>query len=160
MNSVCQAAQLLQEELGENNFEVVFTIDGSENKYAHWLYKNWGNVASLKFAGLMERTKLYAYYANVDCLIFPSRIETWGLPISEFAQFGKPMLLADLPYAHETATGSKATAFFDAQKADNLKEQMKRLVLNDKTFLTTIPEKKIAEPVTYTWEELFDKLLK
>lgn len=157
---VCQAARLLQEELGKNKFEVVLTIDGTENKYAHWLYKSWGDVASLRFAGLMERIKLYEYYASVDCLIFPSRIETWGLPISEFAQFGKPMLLADLPYAHETAMGSKKTAYFNVQEADDLKNQMKRLVLNDQTFLATVPAREIAEPVASTWKELFDKLLK
>lgn len=70
------------------------------------------------------------------------------------------MLLADLPYAHETAMGSKETAFFNVQEADNLKEQMKRLVLNDKTFLAKVPEREIIEPVAYTWKELFDKLLK
>lgn len=157
---VCQAARLLQDELGKNKFVVVFTIDGTENKYAHWLYKSWGDVASLRFTGLMERTKLYEYYANADCLIFPSRIETWGLPISEFTQFGKPMLLADLPYAHETAAGSTQTGFFNPCDANDLKEQMKRLVLNDKTFLATVPEREIARPVAYTWKELFDKLLK
>lgn len=156
---LCLAAQLLEKEIGEGKFNVTLTIAGTENKYAKWLYKEWGNVKSLKFAGFMKRDKLYEHYANADCLIFPSRIETWGLPISEFAQFGKPMLLADLPYAHETAMGSKETAFFNTRKACELKEQMKRLVLNDNTFLATVPERKIAEPVAYTWKDLFDKLL-
>lgn len=157
---VCRASQLLEKEVGCDKFNVIFTIDGTENKYSQWLYKKWGNLNSLRFKGLMDRVTLFDCYNQVDCLVFPSRIETWGLPISEFAAFNKPMLLADLPYAHETAAGSKQTAFFNVQKANKLKEQMKRLLLNDRTFLATVPEPKIAEPVTYSWKELFDKLLK
>lgn len=157
---LCEAVRLLEEEVGKGKFQVIITIDGTENRYTRWLYQKWGKTDSLKFIGFMDREKLYAVYTATDCLVFPSRIETWGLPISEFAQFGKPMLLADLPYAHETAMGSKQTAFFNVQKASKLKELMKRLLLHDTAFLATIPEREIAEPVAYTWEELFDMLLK
>ena len=54
---------------------------------------------------------MYEKYNKIDCLIFPSKLETWGLPISEFMAFDKPMLIADLPYAHETAAGAKYVAF-------------------------------------------------
>lgn len=158
--TVCRAAGMLEAEVGKGRFEVVFTIAGTENKYARWLHQHWNKVQALRFAGFMTKENLYKHYAEADCLIFPSRIETWGLPISEFAPFGKPMLLADLPYAHETAAGSSRTAFFDANKADALKEQMKRLINHDTAFLTAVPEGKMAEPVARTWEELFDKLLK
>ena len=94
-----------------------------------------------------------------DCLIFPSRIETWGLPISEYAQYQKPMLLADLPYAHETAAGTHQTAFFDPQSPLQLKGMMQRLVANDNSFLTYIPKCKIASPTAESWEQLFEKLL-
>lgn len=157
---LCQAAALLEKETGEGKFKVTLTITGTENKYTKWLYHKWGKVKSLDFAGFMSRSELFTAYEKSDCLVFPSKVETWGLPISEFAQFGKPMLLADLPYAHETAMGSKETAFFNVRKAGELKEQMKRLLLNDKTFLATVSEQEIAEPVTYTWVELFNKLLK
>lgn len=156
---VCRASELLEQEIGRDKFNVIFTIDGTENKYSHWLYKKWGKLSSLRFEGLMDRTTLFDYYAKVDCLVFPSRIETWGLPISEFAAFNKPMLLADLPYAHETAMGSKQTAFFNVQKVNELKEQMKCLLLGDRTFLKPISMQKIASPVVYTWKELFDQLL-
>ena len=157
---LCEATALLEKEVGKGKFKVTLTISGTENRYTRWLYKKFGGVDSLDFAGFMNRDELFATYKEADCLVFPSKVETWGLPISEFAQFGKPMLLADLPYAHETAMGSKETAFFNVQEADDLKEQMKRLVLNDKTFLAKVPEQEIIEPVAYTWKELFDKLLK
>lgn len=156
--TVCRAAKLLEKEIGTDKFKVILTISGTENRYARWLYKRWGNVRSIDFAGFMSKEKLYDTYAGTDCLLFPSRVETWGLPISEFAAFGKPMLLADLPYAHETAAGSGRTAFFNPEKPEELKEQMKRLVEGDTLFLKALPETDIPQPVTRTWEELF-KLL-
>lgn len=156
--TVCRAAKLLEKEIGTDKFKVILTISGTENRYARWLYKRWGNVRSIDFAGFMSKEKLYDTYAGTDCLLFPSRVETWGLPISEFAAFGKPMLLADLPYAHETAAGSGWTAFFNPEKPEELKEQMKRLVEGDTSFLKALPETDIPQPVTRTWEELF-KLL-
>lgn len=157
---ICRATAMLEKEFGEKAFKVVMTISGKENRYARWLYRRWGYLKSLSFAGFMSRELLYEKYAQANCLIFPSRVETWGLPISEFAEFGKPMLLADLPYAHETSAGSRLTAFFDPQRADTLKKQMKQLILGDTSFLEKMPQKMPAEPATYTWKQLFDILLR
>lgn len=157
---ICKATELLEKEIGKNKFQVLLSISGKENRYARWLHHQWGNVDSLKFVGFMSREKLYETYAQTDCLVFPSRVETWGLPISEFAAFDKPMLLADLPYAHETAAGSKLTAFFNPEDENKLKEQMKRLVNGDTSFLRPIPDLAIEKPVARNWAELFDLLLK
>ena len=157
--TLCRATALLERELGVGKFKVILTISGNENRYARWLYRHWGHLKSIEFAGFMSREQLYRNYAGAHCLVFPSRVETWGLPISEFAAFGKPMLLADLPYAHETASGSCQTAFFDPENPKSLMNRMKRLVNGDVSFLKEIPHQVPAEPATNTWKELFDLLL-
>ena len=130
-----------------------------ENKYSQWLKQKWGDVESIVFHGLMDRTTLYNYYQSVDCLTFPSRIETWGLPISEFMSTGKPMLLADLPYAHETSAGSRLTAFFNSESPEDLMEKMLQLVKGDRSFLKPVETKTIAEPLAEDWKALFERLL-
>lgn len=157
--TVCKAAKLLEKEMGKDRFRVVLTIDGTENRYSRWLYRRWGKLDTISFAGLMDRKSLFRLYANVNCLVFPSRIETWGLPISEFAPFGKPMLLADLPYAHEAAAGSQKTAFFNVKKAEDLKDKMMQLLLGNESGFTEVPEQPIAAPVARTWKELIETLL-
>ena len=156
---LCEATRLLEEELGKGKFQVWMTINGKENRYTRWLYRKWGKVDSLKFSGFMDKEKLYVAYAVTDCLVFPSRVETWGLPISEFAVFGKPMLLADLPYAHETAASCSKVAFFNPSDPKTLKGQMKRLIQKDTSFLTTVPKTAILKPAAYTWDELFEQLI-
>src|SRR5690606_29875052 len=110
---LCRAVAILETE-GMVNFKVKITVSGNENRYAEWLYKRWGQSGnSVQWIGFQNREMLFDHYEEADCLIFPSKIETWRLPISEFSTLNRPMLLADLPYAHDTAAGSKQVAFFD-----------------------------------------------
>ena len=155
-----RAAALLDAEIGRGRFKVVLTVSGYENKYTRWLRRKWGGTGSLVFAGFMDRQRLYRAYAQAQCLVFPSKVETWGLPISEFAEFDKPMLLADFPYAHETAAGCRRAAFFAYDDAEGLKELMKRLVSGDGSFLSPVPQPEPAGTTTHTWAELFDRLLR
>lgn len=157
--TLCEAARLLESEVGSDKFKVILTISGKENKYANWLSKKWGEVESIEFADFMSRERLYGYYNEVDCFIFPSKVETWGLPISEFGVTGKPMLLADRPYAHETAANTMFTSFFNPDDPQELKRQMKSLLLGDTSFLATVPEVDIEGPVAYSWKSMFDYLL-
>ena len=114
--------------MGGNRFQVLLTTDRDFNKYSRWINKKWGHVSSIQFCGFMDRKQLYERYAQADCLVFPSQVETWGLPISEFSVTGRPMLLADLPYAHETAAGSQHVSFFSPDDPVGLKNQMKSLL--------------------------------
>lgn len=94
-------------------FKVVLTIKGDENRYARWVKSRWGGLKSVDFRGYMSKDELFAAYRSADVFVFPSRIETWGLPISEFRAVrpGAPLILSDLPYARETARGADARYF-------------------------------------------------
>lgn len=158
---IVRAVELLHKKSITDGFEVCITVKGNENRYAKWLYKNWGEcISNLRFIGFLNRKTLYDYYAQCDCLIFPSKIESWGLPITEFAAFGKPMLLADLPYAHETANGCSAVSFFDPNDPGELARKMESLIADDKSFLEDVTKETLMEPVVWSWKELFDILLK
>ena len=157
---LCEAARIVEKKLGAGTFKVVLTIDGSENRYAAWLRRKWGHVASIDFHGFMSQEDLYAHYGKAACLVFPSRVETWGLPISEFKVSRKPMLLADLPYAHESAEGAGPVSFFDISDSRKLAQKME-LVIRRKisNFVRIIPSTPDA-PFAPDWETLFTLLLK
>lgn len=156
---LCYAAQLLESEVGKGRFKVIMTINGHENRYSRWLYKKWGKVDSIDFVGFLSKQDLYNYYASVNCLVFPSRIETWGLPISEFSVYGKPLLLADLPYAHETAQGIDHVVFFNPDDSHALKNIMKKIVLHMPLELKSVPNIHRSGLYADTWKDLFFSLL-
>lgn len=157
---LCEAVALLEGKDGLPKFKVYITITGEENSYTRWVLKKWGNrYESLCFIGFLSKEGLLDYYEKVDCLVFPSKTESWGLPISEFADYGKPMLLADLPYARETAAGSRCTAFFDPDRPDNLARYMGQLIGGETTELAPVAARRIAAPVADEWRTLFNLLL-
>ena len=69
------------------------------------------------------------------------------------------MLLADLPYAHETAAGKKGIAFFPATDATMLAEEMKRILNGDLSHLQDVESRPIENPTAADWHGLFNTLL-
>lgn len=157
---LCQAAGILQDRLGENRFEVFITVKGDENGYARWLFHKWGCNPTLQFTGFLDRTELYDLYRRSDCLVFPSKVETWGLPITEFAVYRKPMLLADLPYAHETAAGCDSVCFFNPDDPQELADRMEELIDGNGSCLHGTGDVMLESPVAPSWHDLFALLLK
>ena len=157
--TLCEAARILQQEVGENRFQVILTLNGTENKYSSWLKKNWGDVSSVYFAGFQKKEDLVRLIETSTALVFPSRIESWGLPISEYIPTAKPMLLADLAYAHETSEGAGKVAFFDPSDPVGLSMMMKKLIHDDESFLSPVQKKVTEPPYASDWDELFNLLL-
>ena len=160
LECLCEAAKLLEEEVGADKFEVMLTIDRTANAYTRMINRKWGRVSSLRFCGFLSQDRLYDLYAQANCLVFPSKAETWGLPISEFAQSGRYMLLADLPYAHESAGGSKQTAFFNPEKLEELKNLMRKAMEHDIKAFKVVEPTTPKEPVARSWQELFTELMR
>jgi glycosyltransferase involved in cell wall biosynthesis len=122
--------------------EVLLTFDGTENRFARWLKKRFGGLKTLRFQGRQTRAQVEELYRRADCLLFPSRIETWGLPISEAQQHNLPMLVADLPYAHETVGTYDRVGFIDIDDSVGLAERMLAFQQGTLTFQPAV----MAEP--------------
>lgn len=156
---LCEAARLLEQRIGQGRFRVVITVKGDENRYARWLQKHWGNLDSVEFRGFLSREELAKTYGEATCLVFPSRAETWGLPISEFLPTGKPMILADLPYAHETAAGASQAAFFPVADAAALSGRMQEVMEGTLSSFGPVETLNSAPPCAQDWVALFNLLL-
>ena len=159
MECLCEAARLLEQEVGTGCFKVLLTTAPDANRYSQWLHQKWGDVSSIRFCGFMPKEQLFELYTHTDCLVFPSQVETWGLPISEFAVTGRPMLLADLPYAHETAAGSRRTAFFDPNNPAMLAALMRDVIEGRTEAFKPIGEVPKEPPLVRDWKQLFTYLL-
>lgn len=155
---ICEACKILSSK-GVHNYCVILTIDGSENIYANDIRQKYSQIDEITFNGLMKPEEVYETYSQSDCLLFPSKLETWGLPISEFIQFNKPMIIADLPYAHETSNGGKQVAFYKVSTPQHLANLMLSVINgNLEDFLPNI-QQKLEPPTASNWEEVFNLLL-
>jgi glycosyltransferase involved in cell wall biosynthesis len=149
---VCEAAKHLNQ-AGISGFEVRLTLDGSENRYAAYLTKRYADTPGISFIGRQNQREMMSQYHESDCVLFPSRLETWGLPISEAKALGKPLLIAELPYAHETVGTYDKVSFIDPFDATGLANKMKSIMDGKFKFsgaVATPPE----SPFVSNWREL------
>ena len=153
---VCEAAKMLQSR-GVGGFEIRLTLDGGENRYSNWLYEKYNTVPGVRFVGLQNREQMRNQYCEASVVIFPSKLETWGLPISEAKLYRKPLLVASLPYAHETVGSYENISFFDPADASALADLMQS-VLERRWQPMGAVESEPVQPFTHNWDELW-KLL-
>lgn len=131
---LCEAAKSLEIERPDLKFKVLLTLFGNENNYSRMLFDKFNKVKSIQFIGLVERKKLYELYTKSDCLVFVSKLETWGMPISEFKTTGKRIITSDLPYAYETVGNYTNASFVNVNSTKALKNAMERAILNKKNY--------------------------
>lgn len=72
--------------------------------------------------GLLQASEVQWMYRHCDALVFPSYIETFGLPLIEAALTGMPVLAADLPYAREVLAGYEGARFIPHDKPEAWKD--------------------------------------
>ena len=131
---------------------------GSENNYSNLIINKFKNVTNIEFIGLITRDEVYDFFSKVDCLVFPSKLETWGLPVSEFKQFGKPIFIANQPYARETVGYYDLVSFFDVDSPVKLSELMINF-LNNKIIYDKSTGVNYDQSFVNGWEELFSIFL-
>lgn len=153
---ICEAAILLKN--CKEKFEILLTIDGSENAYSKMLYEKYKDAESIKWMGIQTREQIFELYDKSDCMIFPSKLETWGLPISEYKNTGKTLLVADLPYAYETVGKYDKACFFNVDDPKQLAAYM-RDFMNDNMSYAETQENIIDQPCARNWKQLFELIL-
>ena len=155
--TVCDAAKQMIN-VGATNFEIWLTLGASDNRYAQLVGKACAEVSQIKLLGRLDREEVFHRYRETDCLIFASKLETWGLAISEFKGYGRPMIIANAAYAREAVGDHPYVAFFSVDSAKELASLMIDAMHGAKSFGTsTAPT--VAPPFAASWSALFDILL-
>lgn len=145
--------------------QLIIPLSGDENRYSKYLFKLFKEVDGILFDGRQPRDKMAELYSNSDIILFPSKLETWGLPISEAILFNKPLLVADLKYARNTVGGYKICSFIDPDEIDHWrqkmiycyenKENLESLFNHDSVFSCT----EIKYLRVNSWKKLFSYLI-
>jgi glycosyltransferase involved in cell wall biosynthesis len=134
LETLCEAVEILVCR-GVGGFEVRLTLGGQENRYARWLHRKYGAISQIRFIGRQKKAEMTTHYREASAVVFPSKLETWGLPISEAKAQHRPLLVADLPYAHETVGSYDLVSFFPVEAAQALADLMESMI--NRTWVPT-----------------------
>lgn len=129
--TLLKACELLAEK-GYRNYQVILTVTGEENKSIQALKKEAKEKRlPISFQGVMPRRELFDLYAT-SVLVFPSYIETIGLPLLEAKSVGAWIIAADCLYARDMVGGYERASFFSTFDAETLSCQMQQFCRNEK----------------------------
>lgn len=121
---ILKATELLKSR-GINDFKIIFTLSEDENEYTKSLYnKVKGENLPIHFVGNMRYEDVLQQYTQ-SVLLFPSYIETFGLPMLEARNHDAPVIASDMPFSHEILDGYNKATFFDSTDEKELARLMK-----------------------------------
>jgi glycosyltransferase involved in cell wall biosynthesis len=117
------------------------------------MVKKYQSLKMIRFVGFLSREEVNHYYQQSDCLLFSSKTETWGLPVTEAKEYGTSIIISDLPYAKESVGKYEKVKFFDPDNAVELAGIIKNFVNNSISYDPT-KETIYEKPFVRNWDEL------
>lgn len=112
-----KAINLLQND-GINDFKVVFTLNSTQLPY---------RSKQLEYIGHIDREKVMKMY-DTHVLLFPSYIESFGLPLIEGALYADIILAADTEFSRELLHNYSNVYFYQYNDAKALAVLMKKIM--------------------------------
>lgn len=117
-----QALMLLQAQ--GHHAELALTITGMENDYARRIKQLATPLGdAVQFCGFIPRRSVLLMLQH-SILVFPSIIETFGLPLLEARKLGSWVIAADTPFAKEILDQYPRARFFASDSAADLASAM------------------------------------
>jgi glycosyltransferase involved in cell wall biosynthesis len=107
-----------------------------------------GLADQVRFVGFVDPVEIRALYRLARCMVFPSRFEGWGLPVTEAFHEGVPVVCADATSLPEVA--GDAALLFPPDDASQLAEQLIRL-WTDPDLRVTLVARGRARAARLSW---------
>ena len=101
------------------------------------------------FIGRLTYEEMLKYYMGCDLVVFPSYLETFGLPLLEAAAFGKPLLCTNEPYAYEVIGNYDGAKLLDVNSPKIWGESILENFIERKTYNKYIADFKES------WQDFF-----
>lgn len=82
---------------------------------------------SFHMLGYLDHDAMMRQYAGSDAMLFPSYVETFGLPLLEGAAFGMEVVAADLPYSRDVMRDYQGAVFLPHTDAAAWADEIARI---------------------------------
>jgi hypothetical protein len=109
------------------NPSLCLTVDATrDSELAAWLKNSTqANGLNICNVGHLTPAEVHGTYACARAMIFPSRFESFGLPLIEASKVGLPILAPELDYVRDVCT---PTETFDPQSSVSIARAVKRFL--------------------------------
>ncbi|KVK43410.1 glycosyl transferase family 1 [Agrobacterium deltaense] len=104
-----------------------------------------------------NQAELERLYRNAFALVLPSRMEGWGLPVSEALWCGVPAMAADVPALREA--GGDLGLYFDPDRPTELAEIIKDLWTDPEKYHALTAKIALQKPNMRKWRDVAIEIL-
>jgi glycosyltransferase involved in cell wall biosynthesis len=154
---ICDALIILADKYSFESIELRITINENQNKYSKFIKKKY-NKLQIVWLGSISREEVEYNYSKSSVLVYPSRLETWGLPLSEFTKYNKPIFAIDLEYAYETIYNYPYVVFFNPKDPNDLALLLRDMITKKEINYFDFSNFSINNDINSisNWKELLD----
>ena len=93
----------------------------------------------IEILGALSYEEVWKYYSKTT-LLFPSYLETCGLPMLEARMAGSRILASDMPFSHEALDGYPNVRFFPYDDPKELADCMQKVILGQMVYVPASKE--------------------
>lgn len=153
---ILDAINLLSKE-NRSKIQVHLTVGEGISKYGDYIFDRAKKFPELNCIGLISRHEIEKYYNSINVMIFPSKMETWGLPLTEIKKYQKPILASNLSFAKETIGTYEEVSFFDPSNPIELSKLIADIISGTIKYQGNSANNNSSELTS--WKELFNYMI-
>lgn len=112
---ILEALKLLKAESQFDNIKFQVTFRRDEYPLFREKVNEYALVDNIDYLGCIPHKDLIHKYQCSSLVVFPSYIESFGLPLVEGASLGKPVLCSDFPFSRDVLAGYSGAVFLNYQ---------------------------------------------
>ena len=115
---------------GINDYQVILTIEKDMSSYANRIIEQTKDLP-IQCIGTVSYEKIWDYYSQ-SVLLFPSYLETCGLPLLEAKAACARIIASDMPFSHEALDDYPNVEFFPYDNPKVLADRMEQALVSPK----------------------------
>ena len=153
---IIDACKILKEQ-GISDYKVIFTLDRKTALYSERIARiiEEENLP-IEYTGIIPKEEVFDYYSK-SIMLFPSYLETFGLPVLEAKNMKAIVFASDMPFCHEILDGYENAYFYKIDDKEKLASYMKGVILGELKYVP--PQEKPVEKEKKTVIEcIFDNV--
>lgn len=121
--------------LGRNDIRIHLTFHPEEMPSLAQRIRELHVEHLFQFHGQVDFQTVKSMYKAATALVFPSETETIGLPLMEAATMGLPVIVNDLPYAHDAIGSYEGVTFIPDNAPERWAEAINDICCEEKSHI-------------------------
>ncbi len=132
------------------------TVEAEYTREVEELARELGVAENVSLVGRVSETAVRSYYSNAHLFVFPSLVESFGLPVLEAMAAGVPV--AASASASIPEVGGDAAVYFDPEDPDQMSVIIERM-LEDQGLREDLVARGRERVRDFTWEKCAEETL-